>query len=207
MTLAAIQPGMFTDERHRMVEGMFCPRGLGGMAATAWDRDTVRTDVAGLTILWATHLVLLVTLLATFPGHDAALARRFVLGNNAAMATGASQGGIAMRLGNSCVAHGAITHVMGFGGGGHFARAVHMHQTTVTVGALLFVVLGMSHAQSGAHACLWTRFPGMATQTTRVMHICLGGHTIVRGKMRQKMLCARGVHFDIAAQAGLGVAV
>lgn len=206
MAFAAIQARMFSIQLDRMIEGVFGPGCIGSMAATAGHGNAVRADVTGLTILWTAHFIFLVTFLATLSSHHAALARRFVLGNVAAVATGAGKRRIAMRAVVRRMANGAIAHGVGLGRGGDLGGNVHVHQASMAVRALFFIVQGMRHAQRRAHTGFRARFPGMATQTTCVPHVRVFRQPVICQEMRENVRHTGSIHLDIAGNSWLGVA-
>ena len=146
VTLAAIQARMFSIQLDRMIERVFGPGRIGSVAATARHGDAVRADVTGLAIFRAAHFILQVTFLTTLSRHHAALARRFVLGNITAVATGAGKRRIAVRAVVRRMANGAIAHGVGLGRSRDLGSNVHVHQASVAVCALFFIVAGVRDA-------------------------------------------------------------
>jgi hypothetical protein len=162
-----------------MIKRMFRPGHLGGMTANAEQRDTVRADVTGGAVIGTAHFVLGVTLLAVLPRHHAARLRRLMPGNVAAVTTGTCERRIPMWAVLWSVANLAIAYRMVSGSCGDLTGRADMHQSPVTVRALLLVMFRMRHAQGCTQTHLRARFPGMATETTRVTDIRLLGQTII----------------------------
>ncbi len=167
----------------------------------------MRTDVTSLAVFGTAYPVLFVAFLATLSRHHSALFGRFVLWDIPAVATGAGKRGIAVWAGLGRMARGAITYSVRLGGGGYFARRVQVHQTSVTIGTLLLIVLGMRHSERGPQTCLWTRFPWVTIETTGVVHRGLFWQAVPGCEMRDDIHRPGCVHLDIAWQARFGMAV
>lgn len=208
VALAAIQPGVFANERHRVVERMLGPGSLRRVAAAARHGDAVGTDVARLAVLGAAHPVDLVALLAALARHYAAVTGRLVHGNDATVAAGTSQRRAAVRAVVGSVAHCAIAHDVSLGRGSDLSNQVHVHQAAMTVGATLLVMHGVRHAQRSTNAGLGKRVPRMATQATVITDVgSRWGKLVVGGEMRNQVFRARDVHLQVARQAGFDMAV
>lgn len=183
MTLVTSQSRVFAGQCRRMIEGVFGPRGLGGVTAAARRRNTMRANVAGLTIFRTADSIFLVAFLTTRARHDAAFERSLVFGDISAVATGTCQRGIAVRTIGRRVAYSAVAHIVWLGRSGDFVRAVDVDQAPVAIRALLLIVLRMRHTQSRPQTFFGTRFAGMATQATRVFHRRRGRQMIVGHEM------------------------
>lgn len=128
VALFAAHVRVFAGQRDGMIKSMFGPCRIRRVAATARDRDTMGTHMAGLAILGTADLVLLVAFLAACTGHDTAQARIFVLWDNAAVAARASKGRVTMRVEVlRGVAHCAVAHLVRLGSGGNLFDTGNMH--------------------------------------------------------------------------------